>query len=107
MTDSTAGPANRRADARRNRAAIVEAAVECLGRDPETSVGEIARCAGVGRPRKPVLGIEHAPPESVESRKEDRRRRPVGQGFDQLDLLQGKAGRLARQQHADKQEQNR
>jgi TetR/AcrR family transcriptional regulator, mexCD-oprJ operon repressor len=40
---------NQRADARRNREAIVDAAVACLGHDPDTSVGEIAREAGVGR----------------------------------------------------------
>lgn len=46
----TAGRAqNQRADARRNRAAILDAAIRCLGRNPEASVGEIAREAGVGR----------------------------------------------------------
>lgn len=40
---------NQRADARRNRAAILAAAIQCLGRNPEASVGEIAREAGVGR----------------------------------------------------------
>jgi TetR/AcrR family transcriptional repressor of mexCD-oprJ operon len=39
----------RRADARRNVEKILEAAVACLSRDPEASVGEIARAAGVGR----------------------------------------------------------
>jgi len=38
-----------RADARRNVAAILRAAELCLGRDPETSMAEIARQAGVGR----------------------------------------------------------
>lgn len=41
--------ANQRADARQNREAIIEAAVACLGRDPETSVARIAEEAGVGR----------------------------------------------------------
>lgn len=41
--------ANARADARRNREAIIEAAVVCLGRNPDTPVGDIAREAGVGR----------------------------------------------------------
>jgi TetR/AcrR family transcriptional repressor of mexCD-oprJ operon len=45
------GPAPRaqRADARRNIAAILDAATGCLARDPETSVGDIAAAAGVGR----------------------------------------------------------
>lgn len=38
-----------RADARRNIAAILDAALTCLARDPEASVGDIARAAGVGR----------------------------------------------------------
>ncbi|MEV0321627.1 TetR/AcrR family transcriptional regulator [Streptomyces sp. NPDC050658] len=49
MTDSAVRPENQRADARRNRATIVDAAVKCLSQDPDTSVGEIARVAGVGR----------------------------------------------------------
>ena len=45
------GPAPRaqRADARRNIAAILDAATDCLARDPETSVADIAAAAGVGR----------------------------------------------------------
>ena len=39
----------RRADAVRNIAAIVEAAAECLSRDPDVSIAEIAAAAGVGR----------------------------------------------------------
>ena len=39
----------RRADAKRNVAAILAAAVECLARNPDTSMGEIAAAAGVGR----------------------------------------------------------
>jgi AcrR family transcriptional regulator len=38
-----------RADAQRNIDAIAAAAVECLSRDPEASVAEIAKTAGVGR----------------------------------------------------------
>jgi AcrR family transcriptional regulator len=38
-----------RADARRNIAAILDAAVLCLIRDPDASVGEIAKAASVGR----------------------------------------------------------
>lgn len=38
-----------RADARKNIAAIVEAAIGCLARDPDVSVGDIAKAAGVGR----------------------------------------------------------
>jgi TetR/AcrR family transcriptional regulator, mexCD-oprJ operon repressor len=39
----------KRADAQRNITAIVTAALDCLGRNPDASVGEIARAAGVGR----------------------------------------------------------
>lgn len=38
-----------RADARRNVEAILDAARRCLARDPDASVAEIARTAGVGR----------------------------------------------------------
>jgi TetR/AcrR family transcriptional regulator, mexCD-oprJ operon repressor len=38
-----------RADARRNVAAILDAATECLARDPEVSIADIATAAGVGR----------------------------------------------------------
>lgn len=41
--------ANVRADAQRNRAAIVRATVECLGNDSDASVADIAAAAGVGR----------------------------------------------------------
>ncbi len=39
----------RRADARRNAAAILDAATRCLARDPDVSLKEIAAEAGVGR----------------------------------------------------------
>ncbi|MGW1782625.1 TetR/AcrR family transcriptional regulator [Streptomyces sp. NPDC002143] len=39
----------KRADALRSIDAIVQAAAECLGRNPEASLSEIARAAGVGR----------------------------------------------------------
>ncbi len=39
----------RRADARRNITAILDAAVACLARDPQASIADIARAAGVGR----------------------------------------------------------
>ena len=42
-------PRTQRADARRNSAAILDAATDCLARDPETSVADIAAAAGVGR----------------------------------------------------------
>lgn len=45
----TAAPRARRADAERNREAIVRAALRCLGANPAASVGEIAAEAGVGR----------------------------------------------------------
>jgi TetR/AcrR family transcriptional regulator, mexCD-oprJ operon repressor len=38
-----------RADARRNVAAILDAALECLARNPQASTTDIARAAGVGR----------------------------------------------------------
>ncbi|MFE9677179.1 TetR/AcrR family transcriptional regulator [Streptomyces sp. NPDC006259] len=41
--------ATKRADALRSIDAIVQAAAECLGRNPEASMSEIARVAGVGR----------------------------------------------------------
>lgn len=45
----TAPRATRRADARRNIASILDAAISCLARDPDASVGDIAQAAGVGR----------------------------------------------------------
>lgn len=45
---SEAGP-RRRADARRNIEAILDAAMECLAADPDASVNQIAAAAGVGR----------------------------------------------------------
>jgi TetR/AcrR family transcriptional repressor of mexCD-oprJ operon len=39
----------RRADARKNIAAILDAATACLARDPDVSINEIAKAAGVGR----------------------------------------------------------
>ncbi|ADB30642.1 transcriptional regulator, TetR family [Kribbella flavida DSM 17836] len=39
----------KRADAQRSIAAILDAALACLGRNPEASVSEIAKAAGVGR----------------------------------------------------------
>jgi len=38
-----------RADARRNIAAILDAATESLARDPDSSINDIAKAAGVGR----------------------------------------------------------
>ena len=48
---SSTSPTGRqqRADARRNVEAILDAATSCLARDPDASIGEIARAAGVGR----------------------------------------------------------
>jgi AcrR family transcriptional regulator len=45
----TTGPRAQRADARRNVAAILDAATDCLARDPEVSIADIAAAAGVGR----------------------------------------------------------
>jgi TetR/AcrR family transcriptional repressor of mexCD-oprJ operon len=42
-------PRAQRADARRNIAAILDAATDCLARDPEISIADIAAAAGVGR----------------------------------------------------------
>lgn len=47
--ESTRAAAGKRADARRNAAAILDAAADCLAGDPDASVGEIAAAAGVGR----------------------------------------------------------
>ncbi|WP_237771463.1 TetR/AcrR family transcriptional regulator [Kribbella sp. ALI-6-A] len=47
-TRSPAAPA-RRADAQRSIAAILDAAIESLSRNPDASVSEIAKTAGVGR----------------------------------------------------------
>jgi TetR/AcrR family transcriptional regulator, mexCD-oprJ operon repressor len=47
-TRSTA-PRAQRADARRNIAAILDAAADCLAHDPEISIAGIAAAAGVGR----------------------------------------------------------
>ncbi|TWD74781.1 TetR family transcriptional regulator [Kribbella amoyensis] len=47
--DPQAKSAGKRADAQRNIAAILDAAVSTLGRTPEASVSEIAKAAGVGR----------------------------------------------------------
>ena len=44
-----AAPRAQRADARRNVAAILDAATDCLARDPEVSLAGIAAAAGVGR----------------------------------------------------------
>lgn len=50
MTDtSTGAPRALRADARRNIEAILDAATTCLARDPDASISEIAKAAGVGR----------------------------------------------------------
>jgi DNA end-binding protein Ku len=40
---------HKRADARKNIDAIIEAAITCLARDPDVSMSQIAKTAGVGR----------------------------------------------------------
>ena len=45
----TLGTPVRRADARKNIAAILDAATTTLARDPDASINDIARAAGVGR----------------------------------------------------------
>ena len=49
MTQAAGTPRALRADARRNVSAIIDAATQCLARDPDVSLNEIARAAGVGR----------------------------------------------------------
>jgi AcrR family transcriptional regulator len=48
-TPANASARKRRADAERNRSAIVDAALEALSNDPDVSMAEIARRAGVVR----------------------------------------------------------
>jgi len=43
------GVREQRSDARRNRTAILDAALDCLARDPQASIIDIAQAAGVGR----------------------------------------------------------
>lgn len=49
MTEHRDGASPKRADARRNVEAILAAGERCLARDPEASMGDIAREAGLGR----------------------------------------------------------
>lgn len=49
MASNSTRPAVKRADARRNIEAILDAAAICLSRDAEASIAEIAQAAGVGR----------------------------------------------------------
>jgi TetR/AcrR family transcriptional regulator, mexCD-oprJ operon repressor len=49
VAKSVTQPPAKRADARRNVEAILEAGVACLSRNPDASIGEIAQAAGVGR----------------------------------------------------------
>lgn len=49
MSRAADAPRLLRADARRNVSAILDAATACLARDPDVSLNEIARAAGVGR----------------------------------------------------------
>ncbi|WP_448002991.1 TetR/AcrR family transcriptional regulator [Agromyces bauzanensis] len=49
MARSTIQPTAKRADARRNIEAILDAAAICLSRDADASIAEIAQAAGVGR----------------------------------------------------------
>jgi AcrR family transcriptional regulator len=49
VSTTSSVPRQQRADARRNIAAILDAATECLARDPDASISEIAKAAGVGR----------------------------------------------------------
>lgn len=49
MTTTSPTGRQQRADARRNVEAILDAATSCLARDPDASISEIAKAAGVGR----------------------------------------------------------
>ncbi len=49
MPPNTPAPRAQRADAQRNAATILDTALECLARDPEMTIAEIATAAGVGR----------------------------------------------------------
>ena len=49
MNSPTEVPSRRRADARKNIAAILDAATTCLAVDPDASINDIAAAAGVGR----------------------------------------------------------
>jgi TetR/AcrR family transcriptional repressor of mexCD-oprJ operon len=49
VAKSVTQPPAKRADARRNVEAILDAGVACLSRNPDASIGEIAQAAGVGR----------------------------------------------------------
>lgn len=49
MANATAAGEGKRADARRNISAILDAGLECLTRDPDANIGDIAKHAGLGR----------------------------------------------------------
>jgi TetR/AcrR family transcriptional regulator, mexCD-oprJ operon repressor len=49
VSQAVSGTRSRRADARRNITAILNAALDCLARDPQANIIEIAQAAGVGR----------------------------------------------------------
>ena len=49
MAEAWVTTSPKRADARRNIAAILDAATACLARDPDCSINDIAQAAGVGR----------------------------------------------------------
>lgn len=49
MPTGTIASRRQRADAQRNRAAILQAAAACLARDPDATLQQIAEAAGVGR----------------------------------------------------------
>jgi AcrR family transcriptional regulator len=48
-TTPARGARGRRADARRNISVILDVALTCLAHDPDVSIGDIAKAAGVGR----------------------------------------------------------
>jgi AcrR family transcriptional regulator len=49
VTATDSGNVRRRADAERNIAAILDAAITCLREEPQATMADIARAAGVGR----------------------------------------------------------
>jgi len=80
-TQRTAPP--KRADARKNIAAILDAATACLARDPDASISDIAAAAGVGR----VTLYGHFPSRSeLIADVVDRAMQQTDEALDQLDL---------------------
>jgi AcrR family transcriptional regulator len=79
---------NRRADAERSIAAIVDAAVELVSRRPEANMSEVAAAAGVGR----VTLYAHFPSrEAVLAASRERAMAETIRAFDAAELDRGPA----------------